>query len=130
LIAHRTLDAGVDLESDHPGFNDQTYRARRAELAANAIDHRWDQPIPRIDYTKEETDTWGAVWDRMEPLWKKYACKEYLVRLPRVVGCCCCCWLFGLFGVFSDVAAYPSPSFPSPSKAFFEFVKRKLWIQP
>jgi Biopterin-dependent aromatic amino acid hydroxylase len=81
LIAHRTLDAGVDLESDHPGFNDEAYRARRGELARNAIQHRWDQPIPRIEYTKEETETWSAVWDRMEPLWKQYACKEYLVRI-------------------------------------------------
>ncbi|KAG7345357.1 tyrosine 3-monooxygenase [Nitzschia inconspicua] len=81
LIAHRTLDAGVDLESDHPGFNDSEYRARRGELARNAIQHRWDQPIPKIDYTKEEIQTWSAVWDRMEPLWKEYACKEYLHSL-------------------------------------------------
>ena len=80
MIAHRTLDAGVDLESDHPGFNDNVYRSRRAELATNANKHRWDQPIPCIDYTPEETATWGAVWDRMEDLWEQYACKEYLVR--------------------------------------------------
>jgi phenylalanine-4-hydroxylase len=79
LIVHRTLDAGVDLESDHPGFNDETYRARRAELAKNANQHRWDQTIPRIEYTSDETATWGAVWDRMEDLWKQYACKEYMV---------------------------------------------------
>ncbi|KAL3902352.1 MAG: hypothetical protein SGARI_005880 [Bacillariaceae sp.] len=72
------MDAGVDLESDHPGFNDETYRSRRAQLATNAINHRWDQPIPRIEYTKEETETWSAVWDQMEPLWKDHACKEYL----------------------------------------------------
>jgi hypothetical protein len=80
LIVHRTLDAGVDLESDHPGFHDETYRTRRAELAKNANQHRWDQPIPRIEYKPDETATWGAVWDRMEDLWKKYACKEYMVR--------------------------------------------------
>jgi hypothetical protein len=79
LIAHRTLDAGVDLESDHPGFKDIVYRSRRGELAQNALQHRWDQPIPQIEYTPEEIATWGAVWDRMEDLWKKYACKEYLV---------------------------------------------------
>eukprot|EP00429_Kryptoperidinium_foliaceum_P086660 CAMPEP_0176187330 /NCGR_PEP_ID=MMETSP0121_2-20121125/2337_1 /TAXON_ID=160619 /ORGANISM="Kryptoperidinium foliaceum, Strain CCMP 1326" /LENGTH=475 /DNA_ID=CAMNT_0017525857 /DNA_START=209 /DNA_END=1636 /DNA_ORIENTATION=- len=77
-IAHRTLDAGVDLESDHPGFHDQVYRARRAELANNALQHSWDKPIPYIEYTKEEIETWGAVWDRMEDLWKRYACKEFL----------------------------------------------------
>lgn len=80
LIAHRTLDAGIDLQSDHPGFNDPIYRARRAELATKAINHRWDQPIPRIDYTPDEVATWKAVWDRMEGLWKAYACKEFLVR--------------------------------------------------
>lgn len=81
LIAHRTLDAGIDLESDHPGFNDATYRARRALLAENAINHRWDQPIPKIVYTDDEIATWGAVWDRMEALWEEYACKEYLHSL-------------------------------------------------
>jgi hypothetical protein len=81
LICHRTLDAGVDLESDHPGFNDEVYRQRRGQLAENALQHRWNQPIPKIDYTQQEAETWGAVWDRMEDLWKKYACKEYLVSV-------------------------------------------------
>ena len=81
LIAHRTLDAGVDLESDHPGFNDEVYRKRRAQLAENAFQHQWNMPIPKIEYTPEETATWGAVWDRMEGLWKDYACKEFLVGL-------------------------------------------------
>ena len=80
LIANRTLDAGVDLESDHPGFNDQTYRARRGQLAKMAQNHSCDQPIPRIEYTPEEIATWGAVWDQMEDLWEKYACQEYKVR--------------------------------------------------
>jgi hypothetical protein len=79
LIAHRTLDAGVDLESDHPGFNDKEYRTRRGELARNAMQHRWNHTIPKINYTKEEIETWSTVWNRMEPLWKNYACKEYLV---------------------------------------------------
>lgn len=29
VIANRILDAGTDLQSDHPGFSDATYRARR-----------------------------------------------------------------------------------------------------
>jgi phenylalanine-4-hydroxylase len=80
LIAHRTMDAGTDLESDHPGFHDMTYRARRGELTVSAQNHKWDQPIPTIDYTPDETATWGTVWDKMEGLWPQYACKEYLVR--------------------------------------------------
>jgi hypothetical protein len=84
LICHRTLDAGQDLESDHPGFNDMTYRSRRAELTVSATNHKWDQPIPTIDYTPAETETWGIVWDRMGGLWKKYACKEYMVRTVSI----------------------------------------------
>jgi phenylalanine-4-hydroxylase len=79
LIANRTLDAGVDLESDHPGFNDLKYRERRGHLATLAQNHTWNKPISRIDYTPEEIETWTAVWDQMEPLWSKYACQEYKV---------------------------------------------------
>eukprot|EP00543_Licmophora_paradoxa_P002484 CAMPEP_0202454932 /NCGR_PEP_ID=MMETSP1360-20130828/12574_1 /ASSEMBLY_ACC=CAM_ASM_000848 /TAXON_ID=515479 /ORGANISM="Licmophora paradoxa, Strain CCMP2313" /LENGTH=292 /DNA_ID=CAMNT_0049074383 /DNA_START=507 /DNA_END=1385 /DNA_ORIENTATION=+ len=44
------------------------------EVAKN---HRWNRPIPRVEYTKEEIDTWSAVWDQMEDLWDKHACREY-----------------------------------------------------
>ena len=64
LIANRTLDAGADLESDHPGFNDPVYRARRTELAKVARDYQWNEPIPTIDYTDVEVQTWKAVWER------------------------------------------------------------------
>lgn len=88
LIANRVLDAGTDLESDHPGFNDPAYRARRAQLAENAKNHRWDQPIPTIVYTEEETFVWSSVWDRMETLWGDYACKEYLYSLDLMKKHC------------------------------------------
>lgn len=72
LIANRTLVAGVDLMSeDHPGFHDEEYRARRDDLSIKAQNHRWDQPIPRIDYTQDEVAVWSAVWDKMEGLWEK-----------------------------------------------------------
>ena len=54
MIANRTLDAGDDLESDHPGFNDPVYRARRTELAKVAMTYKWDEKIPSIDYTEVE----------------------------------------------------------------------------
>lgn len=80
-MVNRTLDAGIDLESDHPGFNDLVYRARRSNLTNAAKNHRWDEPIACIDYTREEIETWSQVWDRMETLWNDHACKEYLVSL-------------------------------------------------
>ena len=84
LIANRTLDAGTDLQADHPGFHDEEYRGRRAKLAELALNHRTlNSTIPMTEYTKEEVETWGLVWDQMEGLWDKYACKEYKVSLER-----------------------------------------------
>jgi len=88
LIANRTLDAGTDLKADHPGFHDPVYRARREELAKFSQEHKWDKSISRIDYTKEEISTWITVWDRMEPLLEKYACKEYLSSLELMKDHC------------------------------------------
>ena len=85
LIANRTLDAGTDLEADHPGFHDEEYRGRRAKLAELALNHRTlNECIPRTEYTVEEVETWGLVWDTMDGLWEKYACKEYKVSLYRM----------------------------------------------
>ena len=36
-VANRVLDAGTDLQADHPGFSDGAYRARRERLAAVAL---------------------------------------------------------------------------------------------
>ena len=88
LIANRTLDAGIDLEADHPGFLDPLYRARREELAAFSKAHKWDEPIARIDYTDNEVHCWRVVWDRMESLWQTYACKEYLESLDLMKKNC------------------------------------------
>ena len=40
FIANNILDAGTDLEADHPGFNDQVYRLRRTELGKLAQNYR------------------------------------------------------------------------------------------
>jgi phenylalanine-4-hydroxylase len=77
LIANRTLDAGTDLQSDHPGFNDVEYRNRRALLAEQAMKYRMGMELPSTEYSEDEVKTWGVVWDRMEGLLEKHACKEY-----------------------------------------------------
>ena len=127
LIAHRTLDAGTDLESDHPGFHDKTYRDRRAALAESAIKHRWTESIPRIEYTPEETAVWTAVWDRMQDLWKKYACKEYLVSFDIEL-------VNSYSFLFPNLVASPFVLWSLPYVklliALDGFVASKLWLQP
>eukprot|EP00538_Stauroneis_constricta_P002341 CAMPEP_0119557658 /NCGR_PEP_ID=MMETSP1352-20130426/9261_1 /TAXON_ID=265584 /ORGANISM="Stauroneis constricta, Strain CCMP1120" /LENGTH=486 /DNA_ID=CAMNT_0007604797 /DNA_START=223 /DNA_END=1683 /DNA_ORIENTATION=- len=81
LIAHRTLDAGDELKSDHPGFTDMEYRRRREELTSAAKSYSWDSTIDHTEYSNQEVATWTAIWDKMEPLWDEYACKEYKAAL-------------------------------------------------
>ena len=41
-----TLDAGADLESDHPGFNDEEYRERRKFIADWAYSFKMETLFP------------------------------------------------------------------------------------
>ena len=76
-IANETLDAGDALESDHPGFNDNAYRERRAEIDALARAYRWGDPIPEIEYTAQEVETWREIHDALTPLHERFACPQY-----------------------------------------------------
>lgn len=87
-IANRILDAGTDLDSDHPGFNDQVYRKRRGELAKIALDHRNGANIPKIKYTAAEIETWGIVMDKLEALQGDYACSKFLEIWPLLKKHC------------------------------------------
>ncbi len=72
------LNAGVDLESDHPGFNDEMYRNRRKEIASISNSYNLgDERIPEVKYTQEENELWEFIYNKLEPLHKKYACKEF-----------------------------------------------------
>lgn len=90
IVANNTLDAGEDLESDHPGFNDPVYRERRAELARLAREYRFarKQALPDVVYTQDEINTWSAVWDKLTPLLRKHACKEHVRMLPHLMDNC------------------------------------------
>ena len=76
-FSRSTLDAGDDLQSDHPGFTDPVYRARRTEIAQIARDYKSGQSIPRIDYTETEINTWEKVWNKLTSLYPTLACKEH-----------------------------------------------------
>lgn len=71
----------IELDADHPGFNDEEYRLRRNELAAQAGAHKAGTPIPHIDYTDSENTTWTAVYTELSQLYPTHACCEYLDAL-------------------------------------------------
>lgn len=75
-FAHRVLDAGAELKSDHPGFTDEVYRERRRYFADIAIKYKHNEPIPRIEYTDAEKATWKAVFTKLTELYPTHACDE------------------------------------------------------
>jgi phenylalanine-4-hydroxylase len=67
----------VELDADHPGFNDPDYRRRRNEIAAVAARHEKGAVPERVEYTDAEIDTWGTVLRKLRELYPSHACHEY-----------------------------------------------------
>ena len=67
----------VELEAEHPGFNDPEYRGRRNEISRMALVHKTGDPAPRIVYSDVEQSTWKTVFDRLTTLFPSHACKEF-----------------------------------------------------
>eukprot|EP00004_Rigifila_ramosa_P002371 TRINITY_DN12472_c0_g1_i1.p1 TRINITY_DN12472_c0_g1~~TRINITY_DN12472_c0_g1_i1.p1 ORF type:complete len:456 (-),score=102.76 TRINITY_DN12472_c0_g1_i1:59-1426(-) len=87
-FSSRVLGAGAELDSDHPGFTDPEYRARRQKIAEIAINYRHGQPIPRVDYTANEVATWGSVFNKLTALYPTHACREHNYVFPLLVQNC------------------------------------------
>ncbi|KAG5454942.1 Phenylalanine-4-hydroxylase [Clonorchis sinensis] len=87
-FANRVLNYGAELDADHPGFKDPEYRARRKQCADIAINYRHGQPIPHIEYTPEEVETWGKMFDKLTELYPTHACREYNHVFPLLVENC------------------------------------------
>ncbi|CAB0008041.1 unnamed protein product [Nesidiocoris tenuis] len=66
-----------ELDMNHPGFADKVYRERRKTIANIAFDYRYGDPIPQIEYTKDEISTWTAVFNTVLELMPKHFCREY-----------------------------------------------------
>uniref|UniRef100_A0AAX7U578 Tryptophan 5-hydroxylase 2 n=1 Tax=Astatotilapia calliptera TaxID=8154 RepID=A0AAX7U578_ASTCA len=86
--SHRVLMYGSELDADHPGFKDNVYRQRRKYFVEVAMNYKFGQPIPRIEYTEEEVKTWGVVFRELTKLYPTHACKEYLKNLPLLTEHC------------------------------------------
>lgn len=87
-FAEHILMYGSELEADHPGFTDQKYRKRREEFANIAKHYKHGQPIPRVEYTEQEIETWRAIYRKVVPLYKQHACKEYNHIFPLMEENC------------------------------------------
>eukprot|EP00095_Tigriopus_kingsejongensis_P007362 maker-scaffold706_size108852-snap-gene-0.19 protein:Tk07362 transcript:maker-scaffold706_size108852-snap-gene-0.19-mRNA-1 annotation:"protein henna" len=87
-FANQILSYGTELDSDHPGFTDPIYRARRKEFADIAFHYKFGESIPRVTYSDEETATWSTVYKNLRKLFKTHACDEFNHIFPLLEQNC------------------------------------------
>ncbi|XP_069486027.1 phenylalanine-4-hydroxylase isoform X2 [Ambystoma mexicanum] len=87
-FANQILSYGSELDSDHPGFTDAVYRARRKEFADIAFNYKHGQPIPHVEYTEDEKKTWGTVFRELKTLYPTHACYEHNHVFPLLEKYC------------------------------------------
>lgn len=68
----------VELERDHPGFNDSVYRARRNSIAALAQQYSEGDAFPGVQYDTVEQGVWRTVWNELEAEHARVGCRRYL----------------------------------------------------
>jgi phenylalanine-4-hydroxylase len=80
-----TLAYGGQLSSDHPGYTDAAYRARRNALSEVAQHYRRGGPIPEAPYAGEDHDLWKLCSTELAERHARLACAEYLEGVDALV---------------------------------------------
>jgi len=86
--ANNIVDFGGELAPDHPGFKDEEYRARRAEITRIAQSYKFGKPVPRVEYTEKEIATWGEVFRNLKKLHPTHACRQHRYVFPLLEQNC------------------------------------------
>ena len=74
----------VQLDPDHPGFRDASYRARRNEIARLGMQYQPGEQIPDAPYDAKEDQLWQSILQIIEPQHRRHACNEYLDCIARL----------------------------------------------
>ena len=84
LIGRVLLDVKETEGKDSLQFKDQEYRKRRDDIARLSQLHVMGQPIPLVEYTKEETGVWTYCYDKLRKLHKKSMSKRFEDQITRL----------------------------------------------
>ncbi|KAG0000214.1 hypothetical protein BGZ79_006201 [Entomortierella chlamydospora] len=76
-ITKKASKIGEGLASDSPGANDAAYCARRAEITKNADTYKTGRPIPFVNYSRVEIETWAVIYNKLTSMFPTHTCKEY-----------------------------------------------------
>lgn len=68
----------VVLEESHPGFKDLEYRARRDEIARQALAYKHPQAVQRVEYIDQEHSLWREICATLTPIHQMHAWSGYL----------------------------------------------------
>ncbi|XP_030070745.1 tyrosine 3-monooxygenase-like [Microcaecilia unicolor] len=77
-----------DLDQGHPGYTDLEYRKRRNIITELAFNYKQGDPLPRVEYTAQETATWREVYRKLSSLYPNHACKQYLDAFQQLEKYC------------------------------------------
>jgi len=72
---------GSELDANHPGFQDESYRKRREIFTRIALKYNQEEEIPKVKYTKQEMKTWEVVFQELQNVYPTHACKRYRQNL-------------------------------------------------
>ncbi|KAF9161740.1 hypothetical protein BGX21_011025 [Mortierella sp. AD011] len=87
-VTKKVSKIGEGLASDSPGANDAAYCARRTEIIKNAETYKIGQPIPFINYSRVEIETWAVIYNKLTSMFPAHACKEYQDAFSLMVENC------------------------------------------
>ena len=63
----------------------QSYRKYFADIAFN---YKHGEKLPHVEYTKEEVETWGLIFNKLVGLYKTHACREHNHVFPLLIDNC------------------------------------------